>query len=383
MYRFRKENWARKVDSAYPKYMSRTNRDYGFFHEVPHHAADTQFVETHPSPPPLSLLPRGKLTAADKPTLGRRTIPRRKIREGLYYDYDNNHDMWSVMSFHPNPPLDMNRSRSPDRLRTAKSRTRLGRSLSPVRQPTAASRRGLRSGIRLPALRSTSYSQWATKDNNYRMTDEEEESLPGFKRDREQNNQDDFRSRGRERTTLNRGERNQSPSYRTGQRRQTRKYEERNYDDMFVSGLNHGYVSNVATTGHDEHLFKRNQSPEMDDVRSRFQSSRRRTDVSNTQANLHNHGYALRGMGRYHDDGNHGNRETGESNWDDAPVPDIRAYTVDGNGRPTWSYPPGHFYYPKPPKSAMRRHKESLNERFFRFNFHDRWKPSSTFSRKH
>lgn len=106
MYRFRKENWARKVDSSFPKHWSKTNQEYGFFMEQPRHLSETQYYETHSdlikrSPYTPTAIPRAHMSVID--TVPSQRMRKRRQRVGVDYDFDDKHDMWDVLKHRENP----------------------------------------------------------------------------------------------------------------------------------------------------------------------------------------------------------------------------------------------------------------------------------------
>lgn len=120
MYRFRKENWVRKVDSSYPKHWSKSSREYGFFMEQPSHTAESQYMETHSdrvlrNPYIAPTIPRARMSVADK--VPRKHLRKHRKRVGVHYDYDDGNDMWDVLRHRENPSTGVRR---------------LPRSLSPV-----------------------------------------------------------------------------------------------------------------------------------------------------------------------------------------------------------------------------------------------------------
>lgn len=106
MYRFRKENWAKKVDSSFPKHWSKSNQEYGFFMEQPRHLSETQYYETHSdlikrSPYTPAAIPRAHMSVID--TVPNQRMRKRRQRVGVDYDYDDKHDMWDVLKHRENP----------------------------------------------------------------------------------------------------------------------------------------------------------------------------------------------------------------------------------------------------------------------------------------
>lgn len=130
MYRFRKENWVKKVDASFPKHWSKSNQEYGFFMEQPRHLTETQYYETHSdlikrSPYAAVPVPRAHMSVADTAPTNRMRKNRQRV--GVYYDYDDKNDMWDVLKHKENPPAPRKiLTRSPMRLPPlGRSKTRM------------------------------------------------------------------------------------------------------------------------------------------------------------------------------------------------------------------------------------------------------------------
>jgi len=89
MYRFRRENWARKVNGTYPKTWTSTGKDYGFFLDRKRHAVHSQYAETHPESDYPALYTASRPISAVRRSVGdspRTHLTRRKrIRAGEDY----------------------------------------------------------------------------------------------------------------------------------------------------------------------------------------------------------------------------------------------------------------------------------------------------------
>ena len=368
MYRFRKENWARKVDESYPKYWSRSGREYGFFMEQPQHMAESQFMETHShrvqqNPYTAHTVPRARKSVADKIT---RKRPRtRKQRVGVHYDYDDGNDMWDVLQHRENPSTGVRR---------------LPRSLSPIarRATLSTKKKGSPEDAQpilvdnpwYPMIRTktatgrssfgrVAHSRHGYQVGNGRFGDELEGDVSPGKTDDHHRHATDYNRVKTPKVAIINGlhgnHRMETGSFRSQLQREPTAVNKNNHTGSFRSQL-----QREPTAGN-----KNNHIGQATDY------SRVNTPGLSREYTL---GPRLHTFGPREDHGlpepDHLNKMS-PGGQDGSNTASRRGRSLSPMGNRNYSAARSRIGSP-----TMRNRKETLNERFFRFNFHEPWKAS-------